>query len=56
VLSELKKMGVFLQWFTGDFQKESVAELEQTQLTWKEVSKAVMKAAREWYQERTKLL
>ncbi len=50
----MTKIGAFLQWFTADVQKESVAELEVAQLTWKEVNKAVMKAAKEWYQGKAK--
>ncbi|MBE9119044.1 hypothetical protein IQ249_24455 [Lusitaniella coriacea LEGE 07157] len=50
----IKKMGVFLQWFVGDVKKESTAEIERAQLTWKEVNKPVMNAARKWYLERAK--
>jgi len=53
---EMKKMGEFLKWLTGDVKKESIAELERAQLTWQEVNKPVMKAAREWYQTRAKSL
>jgi tRNA-binding EMAP/Myf-like protein len=53
---EMTKMGAFLQWFAADVQKESVAELEVAQLTWKEVNKAVTKAAREWYQKQSQSL
>ena len=49
---DIKKMGVFLQWLAGDVKKESADELDRAQLTWNEVNKAVMKAAREWYQQR----
>lgn len=48
----IKKMGVFLKWFTNDVQKESKAELAAAHLTWKEVNKAVMNTAREWYREK----
>ena len=48
----MKKMGMFLKWFTNDVQKESKAELEAAQLTWKEVNKAVMNTAREWCREK----
>jgi hypothetical protein len=40
--------------FVADVQKESVAELAAAGLTWKEVSKAVMNAAKEWYQKPVK--
>ncbi|MEM9540229.1 MAG: RNA ligase family protein [Cyanobacteria bacterium P01_E01_bin.42] len=49
---DLKKMGDFLKWITADIQKESVAELESANLTWKDVGKAVMNAARQWYKEK----
>ena len=50
----IRKMGDFLQWFVGDVKKESVAELAAAELTWKEVNKAVMRAARNWYQDKVK--
>ncbi|MEM9212950.1 MAG: RNA ligase family protein [Cyanobacteria bacterium P01_F01_bin.150] len=52
----MKKMGVFLKWLTNDVQKESKAELEASQLTWKEVNKAVMNAARDWYRKKATAL
>ena len=48
----MKKMGAFLKWVTQDIQKESKAELETAQLTWKAVNKAVMNAARDWYRDK----
>lgn len=53
---EVDKIGAFLKWFNADVQKESVAELEVAQLTWKDVNKAVMNAAKKWYQEQAKSL
>ena len=53
---EMAKIGEFLQWFAADVQKESAAELEVAQLTWKDVNKAVMNAAKKWYQEESKSL
>jgi hypothetical protein len=53
---EMPQIGAFLQWFMADVQKESLAELEAAQLSWKDVNKAVMKSAREWYQEKAKSL
>lgn len=53
---EMSQMGAFLQWFNADVQKESIAELEVAGLTWKDVGKAVMKAAKEWYQKKAKSL
>jgi tRNA-binding EMAP/Myf-like protein len=46
---DMTQIGAFLKWFAMDVQKESVAELENAQLTWKDVSKAVNNAAKEWY-------
>lgn len=46
---DLKRMGDFLKWFALDVQKESVAELEVADLTWKEVNKSLMNDAKEWY-------
>ncbi|MGB3531950.1 MAG: RNA ligase family protein [Microcoleaceae cyanobacterium] len=45
----MSQIGNFLKWFCLDVQKESVAELVAANLTWKDVNKAVSKAAREWY-------
>jgi tRNA-binding EMAP/Myf-like protein len=53
---EMAKIGNFLQWFVADVQKESVAELEAAQLSWKEVNKAVMNSAKKWYQDKSKSL
>jgi hypothetical protein len=53
---EMDKIGAFLKWFNTDVQKESTAELEAAGLTWKEVNKAVMNAAKTWYQEKLKAL
>jgi tRNA-binding EMAP/Myf-like protein len=53
---EVDKIGAFLKWFNADVQKESSAELEVAQLTWKDVNKAVMNAAKKWYQEQAKSL
>ena len=44
-------MGPFLKWLVADVQKESVAELEASDLTWKAVGKAVMNAGRAWYRQ-----
>lgn len=46
---DIKRMGQFIRWITEDVQKESVAELEVSGLTWAQVNKAVQGAAREWY-------
>jgi len=44
-----KLTGDFLKAFCTDVKKESVAELEASNLDWKQVSKAVSTVAREWY-------
>lgn len=44
-----KKMGEFLKWIAGDIQKESVAELEASNLSWKDVNKAINNEARKWF-------
>lgn len=51
---DLKRIGDFLKWFALDVQKESVAELEAAELSWKEVNKPLMNDAKEWY--KTKVL
>lgn len=52
---DMKKIGVFIKWIVTDVQKEAVAELEKSQLTWKDVHKAVMNGAREWYRAKIML-
>jgi len=46
---EMRQMGSFMRWVTADVQKESVAELEASGLTWKQVAKGVQAKARDWY-------
>lgn len=46
---DAKHTGAFLQWITLDMQKETVAELEASGLTWKAVEKAVQAKARAWF-------
>lgn len=53
---DMTQLGTFLQWFNADVEKESAAELDAAQLTWKDVNKAVMKSAREWYLAKAKSL
>ena len=52
---DLKKMGDFIKWIVTDVKKESVAELESANLTWNDVNKAVMNAARDWYKKQVML-
>ena len=49
---DIKKIGDFLKWIAIDIQKESSAELEQSNLTWRQVSKAISKEAKQWYQQK----
>lgn len=44
-----KNTGNFIKEFSMDVQKESVAELEASNLTWKQVVKDVSTAARQWF-------
>ena len=53
---ELKQVGTFLAWFGKDVEKESQAELEASDLEWKQVGKAVQAAARNWYIDRAKAI
>lgn len=46
---DLKFIGKFIGWMGKDVLKESVAELEASNLTWKEVAKEVTSQARNWY-------
>lgn len=46
--ANLRYMGDFLKWFGGDVKKESAAELEVSDLEWRQVAKAVNAAARDW--------
>lgn len=48
--------GAFLKWICSDIKKESVAELEASNLNWKQVSKAVSSAAITWYKNKTEEL
>jgi hypothetical protein len=44
-----KQTSNFIAWVAADVQKESVAELETSGLTWAQVDKAVRAAARTWF-------
>ncbi|MDF1699587.1 MAG: RNA ligase family protein [Planctomycetota bacterium] len=48
---DIKKTGVFIGWVCKDVAKESKDELETSDLTWKQVSAEVVRAARTWYLE-----
>lgn len=49
---DIKKIGDFLKWIAIDIQKESSAELESSNLSWRQVSKAISKEAKQWYQQK----
>lgn len=50
-VQEMSKMGPFLKWLSQDIQKESVAELEASNLSWKQVSRAVASRGRQWFKQ-----
>lgn len=49
-----ERTGDFLKWIGGDIKKESVAELEDAGLEWKQVQKHVATAARRWFLNKCK--
>ena len=51
----LDNIGLFLKWIGQDIKKESVPELADAGLKWKDVTRSVTKAAREWFLENRKL-
>lgn len=53
---DMKNMGPFLKWLSGDVLKESKAELEASGLTWNQVQKVVQTAARAWYMGKSKTI
>lgn len=53
---EPKNTGLFLKEFSQDVQKESIAELEASGLTWKQIAKGVSTAARTWFINKCKEL
>lgn len=53
---ELRKIGPFIGHIGKDVSKECQAELEASELTWKQVSKSVTNRAREWYIAKTEEL
>jgi hypothetical protein len=56
LLFDVKRTGQFVGWVCKDVEKETVAELEASNLTWKQVQKTVSDAARQWYLNKTKQL
>ncbi len=51
---DTKNMGPFLKWVVEDIQKESVDELEASDLTWEKVQKGVQKEARNWFLKKSR--
>ena len=47
--ADIKKTGNFIKWFSQDVYKESVVELEASELEWSQVVKGIETAARNWY-------
>lgn len=45
----VRDTGLFLQWMTKDIQKESVYELEASDLSWKQVQTSVQTQAKVWF-------
>jgi hypothetical protein len=51
-LAEKSRTGDFLKWMGGDVKKESVVELTDAELEWKNVAKLVNNAAARWFLDR----
>ena len=51
---DMTKMGDFLKWMGQDVKKESVDELEASDLEWKNVSKHLTNKSRMWFMNRYK--
>jgi len=51
---EDKLIGPFIGWIGKDVKKETQAELEASDLTWKQVQKCVTTKARDWYLNKLK--
>lgn len=49
--ADMRHTGTFMKWFGNDVRLESKDELEASGLEWKDVTKAVEKAARTWWLE-----
>lgn len=48
---EMKNIGKFINWISSDVEKETKAELEASNLTFKSIQKALSDKARAWYIE-----
>lgn len=53
---DLKQVGKFIAWVTGDVEKETKDELAASNLTWRQVQKPVGDKARAWYLAKAKQL
>ena len=51
---DMKNLGKFIAWISGDVQKETQDELEASGLTWKQIQKPLTDKAREWYKAKAK--
>ena len=53
---DMRHTGDFLRWIGQDVKKESPVELEASGLSWKDVSKAINRAALRWYKGRVEAI
>ncbi len=53
---ETKNIGLFLKWICQDIQKESVAELTASNLTWQVVQKGIQAKAKAWFMDKNKAI
>lgn len=51
---DMSRMGDFLKWMNQDIKKESVAELEESELDWKSVTKVITSASKMWFMKQYK--
>jgi hypothetical protein len=49
---DMKQMGKFINWIVADVKKETQDELEASNLTWDQVTKALTTKARTWYMQK----
>ena len=53
---EMRSTGQFLQWVGRDVKRECRAELEASELEWKQVAKAVNRKALEFFKARVQAI
>jgi hypothetical protein len=46
---DIRQTGEFVKWISNEVRREAQAELEAAGLKWKDVSKATVSAARQWW-------